>query len=393
MYQVYIFYIIKIKKIFILVVLVLPTERARFKQHILNSTRPYRGGNNKLYTFVRENGGWGNMAWGSILTSPNHIIQFLNQNPNYRLNLHKIYMLRSLTQFEVRVHEQAILSYLKPNLNSSNFVNYSFINWNNGYTPTVQNKIQIKVFNASILSAGTIKNSDIIQNIGLVTEFDSIGNAAIGLGVSKTTISRYINTISSLESPLLDLDVLIIDPNRPLTNKTVSYFDTNLLYQIKDFDLYSLPIGKLIALNSNKDPVNYFGVFTNAAEAALKLDNKTEYKYISRYINLERTVEVTSNKVKVYFVMNPIYKENISLRRRPESPRNTKAIILVDTLNNTAIHYETVKLMLQDLGLKSTGATSIVKRYMNPTKLYKQQYEFYYAEEYKGDITSFRKES
>ena len=43
------------------------------------------------------------MAWGSILTSPNHIIQFLNQNPNYRLNLHKIYILRSLTQFEVRV--------------------------------------------------------------------------------------------------------------------------------------------------------------------------------------------------------------------------------------------------------------------------------------------------
>ena len=32
--------------------------------------------------------------------------------------------------------------------------------------------------------------------------------------------------------------------------------------------------------------------------------------------------------------------------------------------------------MLQDLGLKSTGATSIVKRYLYPTKLYKQQYEF-----------------
>ena len=44
--------------------------------------------------------------------------------------------------------------------------------------------------------------------------------------------------------------------------------------------------------------------------------------------------------------------------------------------------------MLKDLRIKSTGATSMVKRYMNPTKLYKQQYEFYYAEEYKGDITS-----
>ena len=217
-------------------------------------------------------------------------------------------------------------------------MNYSFINWNHGYTPTVQNKIQIKVFNASILSAGTIKKSDIIQNIGLITEFDLIGKAATGLGVSKTTISRYINTISSLESPLLDLDVFIIVrlrcTNRPLTNKTVTYFDTNLFSQIKDFDLYSLPIGKLIALNSNKDPVNYFGVFTNAAvrrAAALKLDNKTEYKYISRYINVERTVEVTSNKVKVYFVMNPFLKENISVSRKPESFRNTKAIILVDT--------------------------------------------------------------
>ena len=77
--------------------------------------------------------------------------------------------------------------------------------------------------------------------------------------------------------------------------------------------------------------------------AALKLDNKTEYKYISRYINLVtcrlskaakqsiRTVEVTSNKVKVYFVMNPFLKENISVSRKPESFRNTKAIILVDT--------------------------------------------------------------
>lgn len=49
--------------------------------------------------------------------------------------------------------------------------------------------------------------------------------------------------------------------------------------------------------------------------------------------------------------------------------------------------------MLQDLGIKSTGATSVVKRYMNPTKLYKQQYEFYYAKDYKGKITNYRKES
>ena len=101
-------------------------------------------------------------------------------------------------------------------------------------------------------------------------------------------------------------------------------------------------------------------------------------------------VEVTSNKDLVYFVMNLLYKNNVSLRRTPDSPRNAKAIILVDTLNNTAIHYETVKLMLKDLGINSTGATSIVKRYMNPTKLYIQQYKFYYANEYKGKMTNYR---
>lgn len=70
----------------------------RFKQHILNSSRPYRGGNNKLYSFVKENGGWDSMELQAILTTPNHIIQFLSKNSNYKLNLNKIYMLRSLTQ-------------------------------------------------------------------------------------------------------------------------------------------------------------------------------------------------------------------------------------------------------------------------------------------------------
>ena len=30
---------------------------------------------------------------------------------------------------------------------------------------------------------------------------------------------------------------------------------------------------------------------------------------------------------------------------------------------------------------------------MNPTKLYKNQYEFYYANKYQGKITNYRKES
>ena len=50
----------------------------RFKQHILNSSRSYRGGNSKLYSFVKENGGWDSMEGQAILTTPNHIIKFLD---------------------------------------------------------------------------------------------------------------------------------------------------------------------------------------------------------------------------------------------------------------------------------------------------------------------------
>ena len=88
--------------------------------------------------------------------------------------------------------------------------------------------------------------------------------------------------------------------------------------------------------------------------------------------------------------MNPFYKANLSLRRTPASAHNTKGIVLVDTLSNTAVHYDTVKLMLMDLGLKSIGATGFVKRYMNPTKLYKQRYDFHYAVDFKGIITSYK---
>ena len=55
--------------------------RDRFKQHVINSSRPYRGGNSKLYTFVKENGGWDQMEGQAILFTPNHLIEFLNKNP------------------------------------------------------------------------------------------------------------------------------------------------------------------------------------------------------------------------------------------------------------------------------------------------------------------------
>lgn len=93
-----------------------------------------------------------------------------------------------------------------------------------------------------------------------------------------------------------------------------------------------------------------FAKYYNAAEAANLLDNKLEYKYISRYINKEKLVKAGGKLL--YFVMHPNYKNNLSLRRKPTTPRNTKPIYLVDTLENLSIKFNTIKDLLVHIGHK-----------------------------------------
>lgn len=61
--------------------------------------------------------------------------------------------------------------------------------------------------------------------------------------------------------------------------------------------------------------------------------------------------------------------------------------MLEDTLENTTTLYESVSDLLVALGWNKSF-TSFVKRYMNPTRLYKKRYKFYYATDYKGEITN-----
>lgn len=100
-------------------------------------------------------GGWDQMEGQAILFTPNHLIEFLNKNPNYRLSLNDIYILRSFTQFEIRVLEQALISNFKPNLNSS-FASlrkraFYFVFWRSGLQPLIYLSLASR---ASALSQG-----------------------------------------------------------------------------------------------------------------------------------------------------------------------------------------------------------------------------------------------
>lgn len=222
-------------------------------------------------------------------------------------------------------------------------------------------------------------------------EYPSKNRAAHALGIPKTTFDRYVNLKNhSVYSPVLDMDIFIIDSSEPLSEASPVFSNNIDLMPITGIDLYELEKGKLFAFLLDKKTI--FGVYPNASQAAKSLDGKSDNKYINRYINLERPVLVGPDREPVYFVMNPEWKSDLKGRigtrttERKKSSRS-KAIVLVDVLNNTALLFDTVSDMSRYLGRKALTDTGYVNKYMNPTKLYKNRYEFYYESDYTGVIT------
>ena len=195
----------------------------------------------------------------------------------------------------------------------------------------------------------------------------------LGLGIAKTTLKRFSNLVNFyVFSPVLDMDVFIIDMSKPLCKGEPIYASTDHLDPITNIDLYGLDYGRLIAMEMDK--VTVYGTYNSPGDAARTLDGKLEYKYISRYVNLERPVRI-ANGTLLYFLMHPDWFSNAAARLVPLTARNTKPVVIVDTLSDTftAIEFECVRDCLCFLGLSrsSWGSTSFFKRYTNPTKLYK----------------------
>lgn len=116
----------------------------------MNSFKPpthsVGGGNNKFYSFVRENGGWSTFNWGIILQTPNHLLEFKKLYPNFFLDINSLELLTAFTQFEVRIYEQVLLSFYKPSLNKGDSVVFNFVNWQPGIKITFNQSSIIKVF-------------------------------------------------------------------------------------------------------------------------------------------------------------------------------------------------------------------------------------------------------
>jgi len=235
-----------------------------------------RGGHNPLYLAVREFG-WQRFTWKPILITNNHMINYLEKNPGVELGQNSLYILRSFTQFESRVIEQAFFSQLRHRLNGVHTVIFPFVNWqNDSWVHFEKDSISLRVES---------------KDRKVILIYPSKNRAAISLGIPNTTLDRYINLQNyPVYSTDLNLEVFLINPAKHLTQDSPKYYDPDTISPISNIDLYALEKGKLFALCIDKETV--YGVCDNPSHAALSLDGKSDNKYIRRYISLERPVLV-----------------------------------------------------------------------------------------------------
>jgi hypothetical protein len=123
------------------------------------------------------------------------------------------------------------------------------------------------------------------------------------LGITRynTMIERLNNSKVHTYSPTFDLDVTFLQIGMKYSDQALKGFTINET-PITDVDLFSLP-DEIIALQSDK--CTKFNIYTSASHAAYSIDGKVEFKYIERYINVNKLVETNAGFFD--FVKRPDY--------------------------------------------------------------------------------------
>ena len=145
---------------------------------------------------------------------------------------------------------------------------------------------------------------------------------------------------------------------------------------ITDVDLFSLPDG-IIALLSDKR--TKFNVYTSASHAAYSIDGKVEFKYIERYINVNKLVK--TNAGSFYFVKRPDYIATTSQFRINLIKGAKVQIIVHDPRYNIYVKFNSKAEVSEFLWGNRKGAEALdryLARFENKAPLlYKKTLTFY----------------
>jgi len=205
------------------------------------------------------------IKWGIIYISPNYYEMRIKQLPAfYKLSLGETMILRRLNEFIIRILEQSIIDYYKPNFNNSKYpVLFTYNSW----LPETLKIYDYKSDNSLRVSIRIRSNGG--PEIGVAR---SISERCKILGVSRNMANRYIQDNKGFYSPSLSEKVTMGIVGSPLYNK-------DIIHRIKpNYKVLSLPGGPLESLQpyfvwafkSNK--TDFIGPFLNFTDAARTLN-------------------------------------------------------------------------------------------------------------------------
>ena len=383
----------------------------------------------KVHKYMLENGPT-SLNWSCVIETPDYLKQFYKEYgtsvsaQDYQVQ----HVLRTFTQYVARSYEQAIISAIEPSLNSNQEVIFTS-KWDPDVIPTdnlgskaikalgkvsgeeyhfnslkqassildintrsINNLLNYPnhtLFSSSLgesfsfmdLSGNINEGSPHVSNTSL--PFPGVDHSIIPMG-EVWALDQNLNRVATFNSSSEASDIcgvskktVLHNINRIYTKCTVGGTAMLLLF-VRNF---ATPVksGYPVIVVDTINNIAYY--YTTLISAMRALDVPASFRTTnirSRYIDTgkllrKRWALFLDSDYEGTSVPGPtILTEN---ENKPKSVKPGKGIILVDTLLNTETEFSSISALLEHIGV-NPRATSFVKRYMNPTTLYKGRFEF-----------------
>jgi hypothetical protein len=205
-------------------------------------------------------GGFDNYYFFPGFSVPNYLNMFTKINPTIILGHKEKFILISLSEYHVRLLEQSIISFIKPDINDLNVaVSYSLISIDIiNYQPT---KTKLK--------SHIIYTYDKKENF--FNEYSSINQAKFALGLTEYEIRWNRNRDNHfIYCPKPGIEIRILDTTLQITSSEAPLSSFKNLVPITGININNIPMDVIYAYLDDKKTL--YGVFKNASEFALYHD-------------------------------------------------------------------------------------------------------------------------
>lgn len=267
-------------------------------------------------------GGWNNYSLVPTVDLPNYRDMFTNVYPSTVLDPKFSYVLDRMTEFHCRAVEQAVISYIQPEINDLTVqVSFTFPKVDiNTYVPTMSDGAHsIVAYNKN----GSVYNT-----------YYSIKDACRSLGISESVLNTARNRVDYFtHCPIPDIYIRLWDNaiNCYLENSPLNSHQK--LFSVSGMVLDHIPTGIIRVYLENKCDV--YGDYPSCSAFASEHGINPWQTY--RYLNLDRAIPIFGGSLVVYLCCNPETRRNML----DIQIKDTWPVVSTDSLDGTVRFHNT----------------------------------------------------